>query len=155
LLNFDKLQFPDLRNEVRGIKDENGTLTPALWGTGNEKLDWNLAAEEAGKRVQGGKLYKNEHKTVQYMRYSIGVVLVLVLVSVLVCITLGFGIGLCIGIGFGNGNGFAIGFCFGFSFGIGISISIGIGIIICIGYRSFYRDLYRYRCSDIHSGFDK
>ena len=41
----------DLRNEVRGVTDENGTTTYALWGSGRVKQDWNLAAEEAGKRV--------------------------------------------------------------------------------------------------------
>ena len=41
----------DLRNEVRGITREDGTVTYALWGSGRVKQDWNLAAEEAGKRV--------------------------------------------------------------------------------------------------------
>ena len=41
----------DLRNEVRGITKEDGTVTWALWGSGRVEQDWNLAAEEAGKRV--------------------------------------------------------------------------------------------------------
>ena len=41
----------DLRNEVRGITEEDGSVTYALWGSGRVKQDWNLAAEEAGKRV--------------------------------------------------------------------------------------------------------
>ena len=41
----------DLRNEVRGITEEDGTVTYALWGSGKTEQDWNLAAEEAGKRV--------------------------------------------------------------------------------------------------------
>ena len=41
----------DLRNEVRGITEEDGTVIYALWGSGRLAQDWNLAAEEAGKRV--------------------------------------------------------------------------------------------------------
>ena len=41
----------DLRNEVRGIRKENGTVIEALWGSGRIVQDWNIAAEKAGKRV--------------------------------------------------------------------------------------------------------
>ena len=41
----------DLRNEVRGRIEADGTVTYALWGSGRPEQDWNKAAEEAGKRV--------------------------------------------------------------------------------------------------------
>ena len=41
----------DLRNEVRGITEEDGTVTYALWGSGRVEQDWKQAAEEAGRRV--------------------------------------------------------------------------------------------------------
>ena len=41
----------DLRNEVRGITNKDGSVTYALWGSGNVEQDWRIAAEEAGKRV--------------------------------------------------------------------------------------------------------
>ena len=40
----------DLRNEIRGVLDNNHTIL-ASWGVGNAKTDWNKAAEEAGRRV--------------------------------------------------------------------------------------------------------
>jgi len=43
----------DLRNEIRGIKDENvpGGISYATWGLGIESTDWNAAAEKAAVRV--------------------------------------------------------------------------------------------------------
>ena len=43
----------DLRNEIRGIKDENvpGGISYATWGLGIESTDWNTAAEKAAVRV--------------------------------------------------------------------------------------------------------
>ena len=43
----------DLRNEIRGVRDENipGGINYATWGLGIESTDWNTAAEKAAIRV--------------------------------------------------------------------------------------------------------